>query len=533
MAGVGLGQRHLALSRACRFTSGAMKLSMSSPRATAIRRLTDGEFYLVLIMLAAALTIVLVAPFALELHRNFLTIACDTADIQCAIVNTLHGHFLEKNGGPSLLASHTSFLLLAVIPAYVVVPSVDTLFVLQVAGVYATVVPIYLVALELIGRPLLAFGLALIALTSPILVHMALAPVHLETWIAAAVFWAIFFYLRGSIGGYMVSMLVAVCCAEQAAMLLLGLGASLLLIDDGRAWRRRFGAIAVALSFAWLVLDLILVHTLTRHAPGAFNIFAYNYASFGVQGAADLPGAVLRHPGMTLGMLLNPQRWAHLFLLVGLPLLLALLSGRSALLLLPMPVYLLMSDQEFYLYFHAYYYTFAFVAGYVGLMLFVARRAALLRLIIAVLGGSLLANVLLLAPATGYYFRLDGGADPDFTPVIQATLRSIPISAGVYTAHRYSAYLSNREVVEIGDLRDPGVDFDAMVEKQFPATNVHASDIRYIVCDYLTDQCGWRDGYLNRDQFQARSDNVDRLVASGAWRVYFKQGNLAIIERVK
>ena len=53
-----------------------------------------------------------------------------------------------------------------------------------------------------------------------------------------------------------------------------------------------------------------------------------------------------------------------------------------------------MSSQEFYLYFHAYYYTYAFVAGYLGLLFLLARREAADRLGIALLAGTFFFNVL-------------------------------------------------------------------------------------------------------------------------------------------
>ena len=86
------------------------------------------------------------------------------------------------HGGPNILGSHTTFLLLLLVPIYKMAPSVDTLFILQVWGVYSTVIPLYLVAQELLRRPLVAFVVAALALASPLLLRMAVAPLHLETF---------------------------------------------------------------------------------------------------------------------------------------------------------------------------------------------------------------------------------------------------------------------------------------------------------------------------------------------------------------
>ncbi|MEJ0000684.1 MAG: DUF2079 domain-containing protein [Verrucomicrobiota bacterium] len=195
-------------------------------REGAPARLSDDHFHLALLIGMAAVMAALVLSFALMLHRNFLTIACDTAVLQSAIVNTLHGHWFANNGagGPNVLGSHTTFLLLAVIPFYVVAPYPETLFALQVIGTYSTVIPLYLVARELTQRPLIAFIVATLALVSPMLLHMALAPFHLETWIAAAALWAYFFYRRNNLPGFLVALLVAVTCGEQAALIAIALG---------------------------------------------------------------------------------------------------------------------------------------------------------------------------------------------------------------------------------------------------------------------------------------------------------------------
>ena len=46
----------------------------------------------------AASVAALMTSFALLLHRNFLTIACDSALMQSGIVNTIHGHWYGNNG---------------------------------------------------------------------------------------------------------------------------------------------------------------------------------------------------------------------------------------------------------------------------------------------------------------------------------------------------------------------------------------------------------------------------------------------------
>ncbi|MEJ0000685.1 MAG: hypothetical protein WDO13_16865 [Verrucomicrobiota bacterium] len=282
----------------------------------------------------------------------------------------------------------------------------------------------------------------------------------------------------------------------------------------------------------WLVLA---VGVITPYAGGShpFNIFAYNYTEWGVKSAAGLPGALLHHPGMAVGLALNPYRWDHILLVVGLPLLTAFCSWRTVILLAPAPAYLLMSDQEFYLYFHAYYYSFAFFAGYLGLMLVLARLQPGGRATLALLAALFLSNIIACSFASGFYYQLSGGVDEDFSQTLREQFARIPPSATVYTPHRYSVYLSNRDNYVIGDLREANLDFNAMIQGRLAETNVRPEQIDYIVSDFLTDQCGWRNGFLSAEQFKNRADAIQRLVDSGNWKVDWQQDNVVILQRAR
>jgi uncharacterized membrane protein len=496
-------------------------------------RLSDDHFYLTLLAALGAIVWGVSAALALVLHRNFLTIACDTAVLQSGIVNTLHGHWFANNGagGPNILGSHTTFILLALIPIYVVAPYPETLFLLQIAGVYSVIFPLYLVARELGQKPLAAFFIAGFAPASAFLTHMAMAPFHLETWIAAATLWSYYFYLRGKLAGFLASLVIAVCCGEQAALIYIALGASLLLFEDGCAWRARFGRASLISGLLWIVLAVGIISPLaSENHP--FNIFAYNYKQWGVTSAAGLPSALMHHPGRALGEIFNLDRWGHIMSVLGVLGVTAFLSWRSLVLLAPLPAYLLMSDQEFSLYFHAYYYTFIFFAGYIGLLRFLQRRDPGDRVAVAFLAMLALGGLITVCGATGYYFQLAGGVDEPFSTTLRQEFARIPANATVYGPHRYSVYLSNRENLVIGDLRAENLDFDAMLNAEFDQTNVRPGQVDYIVSDFLTDQCGWRDGYLDAAEQKARSDAINRLVAGGRWERFWEKNDVVILKRV-
>jgi len=494
---------------------------------------SDDRFYFALLSAMTLLVALLVTMLGLDLNRNFATIACDTAAYQSALVNTLHGHWFRDSAydGPNILGQHSVFVLLLIAPVYLLYPSVETLFTLQIIGVYSTVIPLYLVARELLGRPLSSFLVAATALASPLLLHMAVAPFHPESWILPAVLWSYFFYRRNESRGFWLGVIGAFGCGEQAALIYVSLGISLWWLDDGIAWRKRYGRWALGAGLGWLLFTLGVLFPIMHH-PQQINVMAYHYSQWNVQSAPGLASALVRHPFETIGLLASPLRWAHVAALVGLPIVLAFTSWRSLWLLAPFPPFFLMCDQEFFLYFHAYYFQFAFFAGYLGLLLFLSRWDIASRAGTTVLASALLLNVLTLCTAASLYLEFADGNDEAFSNDLHAVFATLPADAAVYSPHRYSAYLSNRPNMVMGDLRDENLDFNAMLDAKFSTTNVHPEQIDYIVCDLINDQCGWRQGGYNPVATQMRVTNFNRLVQTGQWRVYWNQNDVVILQRV-
>jgi len=508
-----------------------------------LNRLTEKRFYFGLLLLMTFGLAFLLAKLDLGLQRHFLIVACDSAAFQSAIVNTLNGHWFRDTAydGPNFLGLHVTFVLLLLAPIYAAFPSVDTLFLLQVFGVYSALIPLYLVAWEELKRPFAAFLIAMTALMNPLLFQMAMAPFHPETWILAAALWSYYFYRRDQVIGFWLSMVFALSCGEQAALLYSAFGLALLCVEDGLAWRQRYGKFALVAGVVWLIVAVGIISPSLRH-PDQQNLFAYNYANWSlpsdqsdqrVTSALDLAKALPQDPLHALLLLLNPVRWGHLAMLVGIPFFLCFLRRRELLLLAPFPVYFLMTDQEFFRNFHAYYYQFAFFAAYLGLIGFVARWEVSTRLGLTVFCAAFFLNFLVLstnaARYVGFYFDHREGLNDS----LHDEFAKIPVNAAVYGPHRFSAYLSNRENMVMGDLRDEKLDFNAMLNARYSTTNVRPEQIDYIVCDLLDDQCGWRQGGFSAEWTQSRTDNVQRLIKTGQWQMFWNDSHVVILRRVR
>ena len=193
-----------------------------------------------------------------------------------------------------------------------------------------------------------------------------------------------------------------------------------------------------------------------------------------------------------------------------------------------------MCNQEFYLYFHAYYYQFVLVAGYVSFIELLSRWDLYTRLGQAIFAATLLIGMLLMVQPVVFYSTLTLGRDPEFSTTLrQAFATVIPREAGVYGPHRFSNYLSNRVNFVMGDLREENEDFTAKVNLLYPSTTVRPEQIDYIVIDVHNDQCGWRDGSFDPEKAKRRAANINRLIQSGSWIIHWTQSDVFILKRKK
>jgi uncharacterized membrane protein len=161
---------------------------------------------IIVALVAGAVTIL-----ALDLNRNFLVSASDTSVFHNTLANLVGGHGFRVTAysGPNLLGQHGMFVLLLVAPLYALAPSVEMLCTLQVWVVFGAVLPLYLLAREIFEEEWPAFVVALLALSSPLLFQMALAPFHPESGILTGVLWSFYFYRRNRAPGFWISFSLA------------------------------------------------------------------------------------------------------------------------------------------------------------------------------------------------------------------------------------------------------------------------------------------------------------------------------------
>lgn len=509
---------------------------MKSPEKITLlpKRLSEERVYFILLLVLWALSSLFAIRQLLYVYHNFRGVACDTAVVQNVIVNILHGNWFRETayGGPNALGIHSHFIFLLMAPIYALWPSADTLSILQILGAQSLVFPLYAIGKEVLKQPFTAFLVALSGLLNPMLANLACVPLHPELFILPAVFWSYYFYLRDRPRCFWLCLIFAVCCGEHAAIIYVALGVALLFGEKRLAWGRRYGWFALAGGVCWLLFTMCVITPLF-HSPGQYDNFASKYSDIGVSTPYQLVKRVVTDPGVLASKILDWKHWERSLGTIGFSLLFVFVSWESALLLLPLPLFWLMNNNELYLLIHAYYFQFLFFAACIGVLTFARRWGISTRI------GRI--ALILLVVSNGLFLtyeqwvlskRHHAGGEEDINTAIRQEFTNIPVEAGVYAPHRFSAYLSNRVDMVMGDLKDEHLDFESMVNARVNETTVRAEQIDYIVVDLISDQCGLRLTMANQEQSQRRHDNIQHLLDTGRWELFWNEHDVVILRRV-
>lgn len=502
-----------------------------------LQRISEAQFYFLILLLFAIPTTAVAIYCNLAIQWSFLTITSDTAAYQSAIVNTLAGAPFRDTAfdGPNMLGGHTCFSLLLVAPIYAIFPEVDTLFTLQVIGICAGVIPLYLYANSRGLSPAYSFLVSILFIVNPLVVHMIFAPFHPEVWAGTACAALLYFYQKNGQIGFWASAAFAVSCGEFDAPTLIAIGLFIYVSQDELPWRKTYAKNLLIAGFAWLFFAEVLFTPLF-HDPAQRSPITVHYENWNVHSVYQLPMAILSDPGKMFSMLFSPYRWGLVTFLVGFPIFFILASPRTALIMAPFPLFFLMIDREFYLYFHSYYFQFALLAGVVAYIRFLvkwqATRIPMITLVLA-----FLVNIFFTFQSSQYYSILFFNKDNvDFVDQLHRAFDTIPRNACVYAPHRFSAYLSARPDMVMGDLQDPNYpnyNFYNYVDDRYATTHLHSSQIQYIVCYLMADQCGITAVQYNPDHLAKRAECIRGLLKSGVWRIYWKADNETAIILVR
>ncbi len=238
-------------------------------------------------------------------HAAFHTHTFDLGLHHQATWNTLHGRLFqytllstESHDLPILLGDHINLILLLALPFYRLFEGAGTLLVLQALVVGSAAFPLFRVARQVTGGMAAALLLVVAYLLNPALHAANLYDFHSIVLGAAFLVWALFRAQAGGTWSLALAVALALCCQENVALAVVGLGISVFLLG-----RRRAGVAVAAAGVAWFALCFYVL--LPHFNPGVGSNAFSRYREFGATPGAVVLG-LLRDPSRLLSRLLEP-----------------------------------------------------------------------------------------------------------------------------------------------------------------------------------------------------------------------------------
>lgn len=265
-------------------------------------------------LVLAGMTVLFAAVFAflsVARHEAFQSHAFDLGNMDQAVWNTLHGHFLRFTDMhvhhrvlTTRLAIHVEPLLAVLALLYLIHSGPETLLVTQALVVAVGTVPAYLIARQAIGHGWLAIVFPLAYLLHPSLQNAVLDDFHAVTLSACFLLWALYFAYRAQFAPFAVAGVLAASTKEEVALMVGVLGTVLL-------YRRRYvaGAITMMAGLAWFFICLGIIIPANNPAGQSPYLGRYAYLGHGLGGV--LAGAI-RHPDLVLRTLFATARLNYL-----------------------------------------------------------------------------------------------------------------------------------------------------------------------------------------------------------------------------
>jgi uncharacterized membrane protein len=235
---------------------------------------------------------------ALETRAYDLGIAANT------FWNSIHGSLFASSMAPSgnHLAFHTSFIFLAAFPIYALLPSTETLLVLQAVVLALAALPLFLVARRMLHSSRAALVISAIYLLHPAVAGANFYDFHELAFAPVLVFSAWLFLELDRQMPYWVAIVLLLSVKEDMALVVLLIGAVVWLTG-----RRRLGLTTMAAGASAYV---VLQHLVIPHVAGEFHSYSWYFADMIPEGGGPsaLPATVIANPLFSLKLALSPEK---------------------------------------------------------------------------------------------------------------------------------------------------------------------------------------------------------------------------------
>jgi len=359
---------------------------------------------------------------------------------------------LERNRLLTHFGVHCSPVYYLLLPLYMIVPRIETLLVLQAAGVAAGVFAVRGIAKELFGdSPRLIMAACLLYLLNPTMPQGTLFDFHENKFLAVFLLWAVYFMLKQKIAPLLLFSILTLSVKEDAAIYVAALALFLLFAQkwkDKKTAQILTGVGMIAISVIWFVCAIYIIR---RYGSGEMVDRLRNYFLPGSEGSLlDVAKVVVSNLGYVIKQVFTQSK-VEFLLWVFLPLGFApflIKKGTAWLLMLPLLVINLLSNYP-YQYAVGYQYTYGSVTLAIVLALLALKecRPSLRR---GILAFAVAASVLCTIPLTGprvRFYRDVMRENPGRIAAVDKIIEDLPWDTEITATTWFATHLYQREKV--------------------------------------------------------------------------------------
>lgn len=264
--------------------------------------------------------------YSLMEYWSFRMHALDMANMAQATWNTIHGrpfYFtdmrlpygqIEAWGTTTRLSFHVEALFPVIALVYLIYAHPESLLILQTLAIASGGIAVYLLARDVLGKPLLAVVFSAAYFLYPSLEALNLYEFHPVSLATPLLLWAFWFAWRRRYTPFVLCCLAAMGTKEQIGLTVAMFALYVALVNR----ERLVGLSLAAVGIGWSLVAALVIERHFR-APGTLSYLHSRYGYLG-HGLHGVMGTVLHHPGSITSVIFT---WAklgfvlHLLLPVG------------------------------------------------------------------------------------------------------------------------------------------------------------------------------------------------------------------------
>ncbi len=221
------------------------------------------------VLLAATIVLWVVAIFAVSIYKyETFGQGYDQVDFEQAIWNTVHGRPMEDsrfNFTGSVFGMDWMPMLMLFVPAYALIPSPHTLFLLQIVGASLGVVPLYWLARDRLSK-LAGYAVGSLYLLYPTLLHGVLNPFQVRLFSVTLLLFAFYYFEKANWKLFTACVLLAMLARSDVSLVVAMFGVYGLLTR--RNWP--YVVAPLLIGFGYFALATFVIVPSFAY-PGALN----------------------------------------------------------------------------------------------------------------------------------------------------------------------------------------------------------------------------------------------------------------------